>query len=245
MLRAAAIAAILLALSPTGSAAQWRLDLEGGAVWSISNDVRIPGDSGTEFSLTGDLSTDASAYWRARVEYVLGERHVFSVLYAPLTLESTGSLDKDLDFVDETFSAGTDLTAEYMFNSYRFTYRYEFRPGEQFQFGLGLTGKVRDAKISVAGGGLYSESTNVGFVPLLNFRLSWAFSDALAVLFEGDAAAASQGRAEDVILALVWRANDRWAVRGGYRVLEGGADNDEVYNFAFLSYAALGVTYTF
>jgi hypothetical protein len=30
----------------------------------------------------------------------------------------------------------------------------------------------------------------------------------------------------------------------GYRILEGGADNDEVYNFALFHYAAVGVTVT-
>jgi hypothetical protein len=34
----------------------------------------------------------------------------------------------------------------------------------------------------------------------------------------------------------------RVQVRVGYRIVEGGADNDEVYNFALLNYASAGVT---
>jgi hypothetical protein len=54
--------------------------------------------------------------------------------------------------------------------------------------------------------------------------------------------AAPQGRAEDVLAAVVLRLSDSYAMRAGYRILEGGADNDEVYNFSLFNYAVLGVT---
>ena len=34
-------------------------------------------------------------------------------------------------------------------------------------------------------------------------------------------------------------------IRAGYRILEGGADNDEVYNFALFHYASMGISYAF
>ena len=50
----------------------------------------------------------------------------------------------------------------------------------------------------------------------------------------GDALAAPQGRAEDVLLAPYVDLSERVRFRIGYRLLEGGADNDEVYNFALV-----------
>jgi hypothetical protein len=236
------IAALLLA---AGTAApQLRIDLEAGAAFSGYNDVRIPGDTGTQFSLTDDLETDPTAVVRARIEYTFGRRHTVSGLWAPLTASASGRPDRQLVFADEEFPAGTDLDAEYQFNSYRLTYRYEFGPGERFQAGLGLTAKVRDAAIRIEGGGVSAEKTDVGLVPLLNFRLRWALTDRLVAIAEGDALAAPQGRAEDVLVALVYRATDAVEVRLGYRLLEGGADNDEVYNFTLLNYAVLGVSIT-
>jgi hypothetical protein len=85
-------------------------------------------------------------------------------------------------------------------------------------------------------------SSNVGLVPLLNFLVEWRFSSVLGLLAEGDAAAAPQGRAEDVQLALVYQKSDKWSLRLGYRILEGGADNDKVYNFAQFNYILAGVT---
>ncbi len=42
-----------------------------------------------------------------------------------------------------------------------------------------------------------------------------------------------QGQAEDVSLKGVFRVSDRVEVDLGYRRLEGCADNEEVYTFAF------------
>jgi hypothetical protein len=63
----------------------------------------------------------------------------------------------------------------------------------------------------------------------------------LSFLLEGDALAAPQGRAEDVLVAAGYRLSDKISLKAGYRILEGGADNDEVYNFTLLSYAAVGI----
>ena len=44
-----------------------------------------------------------------------------------------------------------------------------------------------------------------------------------------------------VLLALMYRLNDSVRLRAGYRILEGGADVESVYNFTFLNYAIAGV----
>ncbi len=51
--------------------------------------------------------------------------------------------------------------------------------------------------------------------------------------------AGGPGRAEDLALKLRYHLHDRLSVAGGYRTVEGGADVDEVYNFAWLHYAVL------
>ena len=77
------------------------------------------------------------------------------------------------------------------------------------------------------------------------FRLLWRIDDAFGLLPEGDVLAAPQGRAEDVLIAATYKFSDNLGIRAGYRILEGGADNDEVYNFALFHYASAGITYTF
>jgi hypothetical protein len=78
-------------------------------------------------------------------------------------------------------------------------------------------------------------------VPLLSFSVLWRFSGPWAVLLDGDALAGGPGRAEDVTLALRRQLREDLAVRVGYRIVEGGADVDEVYNFALIHFIAAGM----
>jgi len=221
--------------------AQVLIDLESGVVFSGYNDVRIPGDQGTLFSLSKELDASPKVFYRLRAGYTFGTRHNVSLLYAPLTVKSDGSINRDLSFEGVVFPANTTLIGFYKFNSYRLTYRYDIIEKPGFEFGLGLTAKIRDAEISLSSPGPFSEKTNVGFVPIINFRLEWKAYDKLSFLFEGDALAAPQGRAEDILIAAQFRLSDHIGIKTGYRLLEGGADNDEVYNFALFHYAAVGL----
>jgi hypothetical protein len=179
------------------------------------------------------------------LDYTIKSRHTFSLLYAPLETTSEGSVANDIFFEGVVFPANTELIGTYKFNSYRLTYRYDIVQKPRFEFGLGLTAKIRDAEIALSSPGLTSEKTNVGFVPIINFRLLWKIDDKFGLLLDGDALAAPQGRAEDVQIAATYNLSDNFGIRAGYRILEGGADNDEVYNFALFYYASVGISYTF
>jgi hypothetical protein len=220
---------------------QASFDLETGAVGTGYNNVRIPGDEGTLFSLKDDLISKTEIFFRIRVNYTIKTRHTLSLLYAPLETASNGNLPYDIFFEGVTFPANTDLTGTYKFNSYRLTYRYEIVLKPKFEFGLGFTAKIRDAKIALASAELENEKTNVGFVPIINFRMLWKPYEKLGILLDGDALAAPQGRAEDVLIAATYRLSDHFGLKAGYRILEGGADNDEVYNFALFNYASVGL----
>jgi hypothetical protein len=224
---------------------QASIDLETGVVGTGYNNVRIPGDQGTLFSLKNDLKSKTEGFIRIRLNYTIKTRHTLSLLYAPLETVSEGSLPNEIIFEGVTFPPNTDLTGTYKFNSYRLTYRYAIALKPKFEFGLGFTAKIRDAKIALASAGLESEKTNVGFVPIINFRLLWKPDEKFGILLEGDALAAPQGRAEDILIAATYRVSDHLGLKAGYRILEGGADNDEVYNFALLNYASVGVLINF
>jgi hypothetical protein len=221
--------------------AQWFVDFENGLAVSGYNDIQIPRDTGTRFSLTDDLKTDSGYFFRIRLGYRWKSGHNLSVFAAPLTLKAAGTVDKELVFFEETFPANTPLNAQYTFNSYRMTYRYDFVRKPKWQVGIGFTAKIRDAVVLVEGGGKSSKKTNVGFVPLLNFRVLWQFHSDWGLLLEGDAAAAAQGRAEDVLLALQYSLNEKVHFRAGYRIIEGGADVEEVYNFSLIHFLSAGI----
>ncbi len=224
---------------------QWSIDFENGLALPGYNDVEIPRDTGTRFSLSEDLETDPGYFARFRLGYSWKSRHTLSLFAAPFSLKAAGSVDGELRYFEEVFSPNAPLTGVYKFSSYRLTYRYDIVRKGRWRVGVGFTAFIRDAAIKIEGEGKSANKTNVGFVPLLNFRVLWQFRDKWGLLLEGDAAAAKQGRAEDVLLALQYRLSDRVALRAGYRILEGGANVEEVYNFALVHFLSAGVTFTF
>jgi len=216
-------------------------NIESGIVTSSYNDVQIPKETGTLFSLTDDLKLSSKEFYRINVVYNWNEKNFLQLLYAPLTLNSEGYAPYDISYNETLFSKDDYLYAKYRFDSYRLTYRRTFFKGTNYTIGLGLTGKIRDAAIEVRNGTLTSEKTNTGFVPLINFKIDYFLSRKISARLEGDALVGPQGRAEDIFAGINYRINKQLSIFGGYRMLEGGADVDSVYNFTFLHYASLGV----
>ncbi|MCK7479848.1 MAG: hypothetical protein M0C28_23095 [Candidatus Moduliflexus flocculans] len=81
-----------------GAQDRWRIDFENGAAISGYNDVAIPGNTGTRFSMTDDLTSDTEYFWRVRADFRFAPKHVLSGLIAPLTINSSGTFDAPVDF---------------------------------------------------------------------------------------------------------------------------------------------------
>jgi hypothetical protein len=221
-------------------------DAETGAVFTGYNDVRIPDDSGTKFSLKDDIKTDPSYFVRFKFGYTFLENHSLFILIAPLTLRGRSAIDKDIYFQGEHFPAGSEVQSTYKFNSYRLTYMYTFLKTSGLKLGAGLTGKIRDAEITLEDDNHRASRSNVGFVPLIHFMAEWMFLNNMSVLLDGDALASPQGRAEDVLLAIQYHTNPHLIFRAGYRMLEGGSDGGgSVYTFAMFHYIVFGVSFIF
>ena len=219
-------------------------DVETGIAVPGYSDVQVSGRAGTRISFTDDLTSEPTYFFRIRLGMTIADRHTISVLYAPLQYQASGKLPKDVHFDGQDFEEGERVHASYRFDSYRLTYRYDFVRTAAWTVGAGVTGKIRAASI-VMDGVSRAENRNTGFVPLINFRALWQFADRWSVLLDFDALAAPQGRAEDVLLAFQVRIADPVEIRLGYRILEGGADNDGVYTFTLVHYGGIGLTVRF
>ena len=131
--------------------------------------------------------------------------------------------------------------ADYQFSSYRATYRYRFYRGDRWQWQVGVTGFVRDARVALSQSGVTAEDADVGFVPLVHLRGHGALTERVSLTLEVDGLAAPQGRAFDVAAMLEVHVTPRWTIGAGYRAIEGGADVETVYNFAWLNAAVARV----
>ena len=222
--------------------AQLKLDLEGGLVFGTNyNKVRIPATGGTLVNLASELDITPKVFYRVRAGYTIANRHNISVLYAPLTVKYNGSFNRDINFNNTVFNANQPVDVFYKFNSYRVTYRYDFIAKARWRVGAGLTGKVRDADVRFKNESNDTHYDDLGFVPLVNFYASYKPSYHWTLILEGDALASKFGRAEDIFAGVSYQIVPRAAVKLGYRVVEGGADVEKIYNFNWINYASVGL----
>ena len=227
---------LLFGVAFAGSFNRFELDFETGAATVWYSDIQIPKSTGTLISFSEELETDPTFFIRGRFTYYFNRGNMLSILIAPLTLEGTGNVDREVIFEGESFAPNATLNTVYKFNSYRLTYEHFWFVGQRLRFGLGVTAKVRDAAISIADSIKTSEKTDLGFVPLIKFSAAWNFADPLVLVLDGDALGAPQGRAEDISLSLRGDISDLLSLKLGYRVLEGGSDVEEVYSFTWVNY---------
>lgn len=104
--------------------------------------------------------------------------------------------------------------------------------------------KIRDARVQLSTADQSAKMDDLGFVPLLRIYTSYDVNS-WKVFLEGDGLAGGPGRAFDFILGSRYYLSDHFSIKAGYRVLEGGADMDEVYNYALFHFAAVGADYEF
>lgn len=237
---------LLLCISFSVSA-QFMADVELDIIKTGYNKIQVSGTEGTRFNITnegnGNFDNKASFAYRLRAGYRFNNRHNVFGLFAPLQVSYNGNFDKNTRFYEENFLPLVDTKVSYQFNSYRLTYRYDFVVTDKVRLGAGLTGKIRDAFIEVEQNGISSKKTDLGIVPLINIYASVDATDKIGFLLEGDGLASPQGRAFDFELAAFYRITEEINLRFGYRILEGGSDIDEVYNFTLINYGLLGFSY--
>jgi hypothetical protein len=244
---ALALLAVAGVASPAPGQSRERLtvEVEGGPVWQTRNDVRVPNPGGTEFSLVDAIGQGPAAAFRVDLGFDPWEKHGFRVVLAPLEIEGQGRLDEPVSFAGAVFAPGVPTDASYQFSSYRLTYRYRFFKGSTWTWKGGLTAFVRDARIALEQGGRSAEDTDVGVVPLLYLGGEARWPSGWQLRLDVEGSAASQGRAFDVSAKLGYALNERWDVSLGYRTIEGGADVEQVYNFAWLHFAVVSVRFRY
>jgi hypothetical protein len=221
-----------------------QLKLEGGPAWQSYNDVEIPNDgTATRFSLSDLAGGGPWTAGRLYLTWNLSERHGVRLLLAPFRLKGAGASRAPLSFAGASYLADVPVEATYQFNSYRVSYRWRFHAGDQSAAWLGVTAKVRDASIRLAQGPTSSTKDDLGFVPLIHLAGDWRPSPRWILSLDADALAGGPGRAVDASLKLGFDLEDRWSIHAGYRTVEGGADVESVYAFAWLHYAVASVSW--
>ena len=111
---------------------------------------------------------------------------------------------------------------------------------------LGMIASRRwNATLELRQAGRAASDRNVGFVPLLSASVEYAIAPHWTALIDFDRLVSTQARALDAAAKTRYDLNDAWYVTAGYRVFEGGVDNER-YAFGWYSFAlaSLGVRFS-
>ena len=235
MLKKLLILMMLLIASPLTTFANTNLLIEAGHVENTFNKVKIDGEEGSLFNLAPALND--KIFYRLSLIHKFNSPHGFRLLYAPLKFNGDKRFSKDINFGGVNFISGKKTDVEYSFNSYRGTYFYEVIAEENLLVRLGGTLKIRDAKIELSQDDRKKFKKNTGIVPLFYLYSEYKWDNGFIVAFDFDGLAAPQGRAFDMALMGGYAFSPSYQMNLGFRMLEGGVDNEKVYNFSQINYS--------
>jgi hypothetical protein len=223
------------------------VELEFGAARLQKNELQSPNNAtATRFDLAGVLgtrSTQGTARVTLRIPVAGGDEWL--AVYAPLSFEGSAPLGQAVNFEGGSFTGGSQTRASYRFDTYRLTWRRPVIQNADTTVRLGFTGLVRDAAISLSQAGVSASRSNTGLVPLLHGSVERHLGPRVTLIGDVDALGSGQGHAVDLSLRAQYAIDADWAVSAGYRMLDGGADNDRLYNFARIQWLTLGLRRSF
>jgi hypothetical protein len=217
--------------------------VEVGPLWSSRNDVRVPGTTGTEFDMTSLTGDGPDPAFRLDVDWQITDKHGVRAVIAPLELTGSGQLPTETFFAGTTLNQGS-TNATYRFNTYKLTYRYTLSNNDVWRWNIGFTGVIRDADIALQQGQTRANDDDVGFVPTLHLSGIYQPRHDWRLLLDFDGLAGGPGRLFDIALKADYSLNERWRIGAGYRMLEGGVDVDDVYNFGWFNALTFDLRYS-
>lgn len=216
------------------------IHLDIGSTETNSNKFSIPNDLSSQLSMPTDETITS---YRLAAYYDLDESHQLYLLFAPLETSYNLNSNTAFTFNNTNFAGATATSVDYKFNSYRVGYLWRWQAGS-LKYWLGAVGKIRDAEIKVSQGTISDSYDNIGFVPLASFGFEWFLFSGFSIFSHTDALAASQGSAFDSQLEFKYHFG-KFAGSFGKRILGGGADNDNVFNYAQFDTYYLRLSYQF
>jgi hypothetical protein len=241
---AAAVAACLMlgvAHAAEESAAAERNPLESRFIVNVgyfflSTDTRVRVDGETSNQVGSDINFDDTFgigdfdRFRAEASWRIAPRHLIRAMYFQNNRHATRSIERDVNFQDETFPVGATVDARSELTVAELSYEYAFLRRENYELAAGIGIHYVDMDLTLAGtisaqGNQASGSVNAGAstqapLPVLGLRWMWrlpynfyvtAQAQYFYIKFDPYA-----GSLTDLKATVVWQATDHFGVGVGY-----------------------------
>ena len=166
------------------------------------------GTEGTSFDYVRDGGQDNLFPFFRPTAALRWRRQTFTLLWQPLDLRTTATLDDELRVDEVTFPAGRPIDLRYGFSFWRASWGYRAIGRDDLELSLGLGLQIRNAAIEFTSvdGAASVENRDIGPVPLLELELRKAWDDGFRLEAEVDGFYAPikylNGRDNDVVGAI-------------------------------------------
>ncbi len=178
LLRPLALGALLCAALPARAASPLEeaiFELEDGPFYVLLNEGTY-GVEGTTYD-AADVNQQENFFYSFRLSLELRpwERHGLVLLWAPLPIDTTATLDESINFRGTLFEAGETVESSYDFDGYRGTYLYRLVDADAFSWDIGGALQIRNAYVSLRSGdgATYAQRSDIGIVPAVATRIFW------------------------------------------------------------------------
>lgn len=216
----------------------WSLDLEFQHVDTLANTVRKgEGYTGTRIDTTQytGRQSNGGRVTAFRTTDWLYEGDALRFVIAPFRRSGTATPPSSVSFDGAQFQAGSPVAVVYKFNTYRVSYLAPILTGlraDGWDFRLGGTLAVRDARAALSQGNKGRNFYNWGPVPLLYVSGSKDLGGRWRLAGDVDAfPAPGGGGLFDGALKVVYGVSNNVEVNAGGRYEFGGATGSSFYNF--------------
>lgn len=221
---------------------RWQVEIETGRVYSGYNEIQMPVETGTKFSIQKNFSSRTNYYYRLGLVYKLSDVSFLSMGYSPLSVQYSGAFSEDVSFNGEDYGSDIPTSISYDCHSYRLSYSHEIYGNESKMVSFGATARLVDWQMLVYNNaGDYSRKKQLEFVPQLNLTFQMMLIGNFSLYNKVDAMFASKSRFSDLLVALQYDLSERFSLRLGYRLLEGGENNTEEFKSQLFNHAAFGL----
>jgi hypothetical protein len=159
----------------------------GGFITTVNSDVRIGSQTagiGIDVNPEDALGLDSSVFvFRADASYRFTEnrRHRFDLSYIDLRRSATRTIQRDIQFRDHTFTAGTTLDTLFDIQLIRGAYSYSLYQDDRIDLGLSFGAYVAPIKLRLSSStsGNAEEQNVTAPLPVLGLRFDFAITPKL------------------------------------------------------------------
>lgn len=218
---------------------------EMGVLDVSRNTAAAPAATGTLTDWRFDQNNNPSVSGIVGVGWRLapGSRHGVYGVFSPFEVRESSQLTAGIDFGEENFPAGSEVSSRFVANDYRIGYGYSVIDGDRWDLAAGVSVAAFDTLLELSDDSVTEKRSNTIVRPVLGLRGTARISDRWMLIASYSVWDDAEVTLSDASLQAGYQLSQSWLATVGYRKAIRKIDTDEVISDLRLDQYSLGITY--